>query len=147
LQYAKNKQSGLSLADLHAVCEANYARLLSLFPDYEKTNHREFLLGAAQVTLEVIDRSRYTTIFRLHQRHSGERWLGSLTIEARAYHDAAMLEVGRFQAHRRVLPRYHYPNRQMFQQDEKFQQNRFLAEWLEYCLGNGRSCASHCTGA
>lgn len=146
MQHAKNSQSGLNLADLHAVCEANYARLLSLFPDYEKANRREFLLGNTRVLLEVIDRSRYTTIFRLHQLLSGERWLKSLTIEARAYHDADMLEVGSFQSHRRVQPRYRYPNRHMFQQDEKFQQNRFLADWLEYCLGNGRSCGSHCTG-
>jgi uncharacterized protein YqiB (DUF1249 family) len=27
----------------------------------------------------------------------------------------------------------------MFQQDEKSQQNRFLADWLEHCLHNGRS--------
>ena len=27
----------------------------------------------------------------------------------------------------------------MHQQDEKYQQNRFLAEWLEHCLANGRS--------
>jgi hypothetical protein len=50
-----------------------------------------------------------------------------------------MLEVGMFQSHRQIAPRYQYPNDRMFQQDEKSQQNRFLADWLEHCLQNGRS--------
>jgi uncharacterized protein YqiB (DUF1249 family) len=32
----------------------------------------------------------------------------------------------------------------MFQQDEKFQQNRFLADWLEHCLQNGRASVDLC---
>ena len=57
--------------------------------------------------------------------------------EVRAYHDARMLEVGMFQSHRRVAARYDYPNARMFAQDEKYQQIRFLADWLEHCLQNG----------
>ncbi|KZX58191.1 hypothetical protein A3709_01610 [Halioglobus sp. HI00S01] len=136
---ARSRQFNLNLAELHAVCEANYARLLRLFPDYESTNTREFAVGPATVCLEVVERCRYTTIFRLHQQHAQARWLGSLKVEVRAYHDAGMLEVGSFQSHRRIQGRYAYPNKQMFQQDEKSQQNRFLADWLEHCLGNGHS--------
>jgi len=47
--------------------------------------------------------------------------------------------VGAFQSHRRVEGRYEYPNNRMYQQDEKRQQNHFLADWLEHCLENGRS--------
>lgn len=141
MQNAKNKQPGMNLVELHAICEANYARLLSLFPQYETANRREFAVGDAHVTIEVTDRSRYTTIFRLQQVHGGERWLGSLRMELRAYHDAAMLEVGSFQSHRRVQPRYRYPNPQMHQQDEKTAQNRFLSDWLDHCLAQGRSSA------
>ena len=36
-----------------------------------------------------------------------------------------------------VAARYQYPNRNMYQEDEKSQQNRFLADWLEHCLQNG----------
>ncbi|MFV8818977.1 DUF1249 domain-containing protein [Haliea sp. E17] len=131
----------MDLVELHAVCEANYARLIRLFPNYETTNRREFLVGGAHVTVEVADRSRYTTIFRVQQLHGSDRWLGSLRMEVRAYHDAGMLEVGSFQSHRRVQPRYGYPNPKMHQQDEKAQQNRFLADWLENCLAHGRSAA------
>jgi len=139
LQLAGKKAFKLDLAELHALCEANYARLMRLFPNYENTNAREFAVGDARVTLEVIERCRYTTIFRLCHQQAEARWLGSLRVELRAYHDAHMLEVGAFQSHRRIAPRYDYPNERMHQQDEKSQQNRFLAEWLEHCLQNGRT--------
>ncbi|MEM9256272.1 MAG: DUF1249 domain-containing protein [Pseudomonadota bacterium] len=126
------------LRALHAVCEANYARLLQLFPDYQNSNVRELLVGSARVRLEVAERCRYTTFFHLHQQQGDTRWLGALRIEVRAYHDASMLEVGAFQSHRSIAARYQYPNDKMFQQDEKYQQNRFLADWLENCLQNGR---------
>ncbi len=139
MQHAKKKQFSLDLAGLHAVCEANYARLMRLFPDYEHSNCREFAVGTAHVQLRVLERCRYTTIFHLHQLHAQARWLGNLKVEMRAYHDASMLEVGMFQTHRGIAARYAYPNDNMFQQDEKSQQNRFLADWLEHCLLEGRS--------
>jgi len=129
----------LDLKALHAICDANYVRVLRLFPEYETCNTRELVVGGAFVRLEVIERCRYTTIFRLLQDQAESRWLGRLRIEVRAYHDAGMLEVGMFQSHRRIAARYEYPNDSMFQQDEKYQQNRFLADWLEHCLNNGRS--------
>ncbi|MFT4614416.1 MAG: hypothetical protein ACI9NT_001561 [Bacteroidia bacterium] len=135
----RNKQSvKLDLQELHGVCEANYARLMCLYPDYESCNTRSLLVGSAKVRLDVLERARYTTIFQLNQWHAGSRWLGRLRVELRTYHDASMVEVGMFQSHRRIAGRYSYPNEHMFQQDEKFQQNRFLADWLDHCLQNGR---------
>ncbi len=139
MQRIRKQGFKLSLVDLHAVCEANYARMMRLFPDYESSNQRDLLVGRARVRLEVHERCRYTTIFRLYQSNGGGRWLGQLQVEVRAYHDAGMLEVGAFQSHRRIQARYHYPNTRMYQQDEKSQQNRFLADWLEHCLQNGRT--------
>jgi uncharacterized protein YqiB (DUF1249 family) len=142
VQRANRKSFKLDLAGLHAICEANYARMLRLFPGYENTNSREFMVGEARVRLEVIERCRYTTIFHLYQQQAEARWLGRLRVEVRAYHDAGMLEVGMFQSHQAVAARYQYPNERMYQQDEKSQQNRFLADWLEHCLQNGRSTAA-----
>ena len=139
MQRQKKKPFKLDLTELHAICDANYARLLRLFPDYENCNSRDLLVGSAKVRLTVAERCRYTTIFRIHQQRAESRWLGLLRVEVRAYHDARMLEVGMFQSHRQIAPRYQYPNDRMFQQDEKSQQNRFLADWLEHCLQNGRS--------
>jgi uncharacterized protein len=138
VQRARKRPFKMDLARLHALCEANYARLLQLFPDYELANSREFVVAEARVRLDVLERSRYTTFFRLHQSHGEVRWLRHLMIDVRAYHDAGMLEVGAFQAQQQIQPRYAYPNPDMFQQDEKLQQNQFLSDWLEHCLANGR---------
>lgn len=139
MQRAAKQSYKLNLAALHAVCEANYVRLLRLFPDYETSNCRDFHVGSARIRLEVVERSRYTTIFRLFQHHAEAEWLGMMRVEVRAYHDAGMLEVGSFQSHGRVQARYQYPNDRMYQEDEKSQQNHFLADWLSHCLDNGRS--------
>lgn len=139
---AARRPHTIDLVRLHALCEANYARLLRLFPDYQQCNQRDFEVAAARVRLEVLERNRYTTFFRLLQSQAEARWLGSLDVELRAYHDARMLEVNRFQSRRSVRGRYPYPNAEMFQEDEKLQQNLFLAEWLEHCLANGRTPAT-----
>jgi hypothetical protein len=139
LQNSTRQLFKLDLTELHAICDANYLRLKRLFPDYENCNSRELLVGAAKVRLSVLERCRYTTIFHIHQQSAESRWLGLLNVEVRAYHDARMLEVGAFQSYRQVSARYQYPNDQMFAQDEKSQQNRFLADWLEHCLQNGRA--------
>ena len=75
----------------------------------------------------------------VHQQRAESRWLGVLRAEVRAYHDVRMLEVRAFQSARQVAARYQYPNDRMFAQDEKYQQNRFMADWLEHCLQNGRA--------
>jgi len=118
--------------------------MIRVFPDYEVSNAREFSVGSAWVRIEVTERCRYTTIFRIHQKHADSRWLERLNVEVRAYHDASMLEVGMFQSHRHVAARYQYPNDHMFAQDEKYQQNRFIADWLEHCLHNGRATEPLC---
>ena len=137
MQEIRKKSFKLDLQALHAICEANYARMLRLFPEYENCNIREFQVGTARVRLEVTERCRYTTMFKIQQSQAPSRWLGQLNIEVRAYHDASMLEVGMFQSHRRIAAHYQYPNDKMFQQDEKYQQNCFLADWLEHSLQNG----------
>jgi uncharacterized protein YqiB (DUF1249 family) len=134
----------VDLRALHALCEANYARLLRLFPDYESRNSNQFSLGGAQIHFEVLERSRYTTLFRLQcflssGASSAAGWLPPLRLEARAYHDAAMLEVVGFQSSGRTEGRYTYPNPSMHQQDEKLQQNTFLGDWLSHCLHHGEA--------
>jgi len=145
----------VDLRAFHALCEANYARLLRLFPDYESRNARRFSVQAARVQIDVIERSRYTTLFRLQSfrrtgagagsqdAESGDAaeapWLAPLRLEVRAYHDAGMLEVSGFQSGGRTEGRYSYPNRDMHQEDEKRQQNAFLGDWLTHCLHHGEA--------
>jgi uncharacterized protein YqiB (DUF1249 family) len=49
-----------------------------------------------------------------------------------------MAEVVSWNGHWNTRSRYPYPNRKMYQRDEKFQLNRFLGEWLAQCLSHGR---------
>lgn len=134
----------VDIRSLHALCEANYARLLRLFPDYESRNARRFALSSAQVQIDVIERSRYTTLFHLQSfrptaSEDQPSLLPPLRIDARAYHDAGMLEVVTFQTEGRIAGRYDYPNASMHQEDEKQQQNEFLAEWLTHCMQHGEA--------
>jgi uncharacterized protein YqiB (DUF1249 family) len=61
-----------------------------------------------------------------------------MNLDLRLYHDASMAEIVAFQRHRHLEGRYDYPNPNMYQRDEKIQQNRYLAEILELCLAEGR---------
>jgi uncharacterized protein YqiB (DUF1249 family) len=141
VQLANKKAYKVDLTKLHSTCEANYARFIRLFPEYQISNKKEFKVGFARVLIEVVERCRYTTIFRVLQHGCDSKWIGGLNVEVRLYHDANMAEVGMFQSQRRIEGRYKYPNQRMFQQDEKSQQNGFLADWLEHCLHRGISLA------
>ena len=137
-QLGNPSRYSVDLVDLHSLCEANYLRLLRLFPDYEHANRRVVLAGAARVELEVSERSRYTTMLHLLQYTPGLPQ-GLLRFDLRLYHDAHMAEVVAWQRNRQIPGRYPYPNPEMFQRDEKRQQNHYLAELLAFCLAEGRA--------
>lgn len=64
--------------------------------------------------------------------------LGSSSLEVRLYHDASVAEVIACEGQRHFKARHEYPNKKMYQTDEKAQLNRFLGELLERCLTQGR---------
>ena len=129
----------IDLSDLHAQCEANYHRLMRLFPEYEQQSGCVFAAGEVSVSLEVTARNRYTTDMLLrYQGKASALWAGSC-FDLRLYHDARMAEVVHCSTSRRFEARYRYPNPEMLQRDEKLQQNRFAAELMEFCLHHGRS--------
>ena len=92
--------------------------------------------GHLVLVLEVTERTRYTTLLRVTQR--GQHGIPAMDLDVRLYHDASMAEIVAFQRHRHLQGRYAYPNPNMYQRDEKIQQNRYLAELLELCLAQGR---------
>ena len=91
------------------------------------------------MVLEVTARDRYTTDMRLRYQGVLSDFGANSYFDLRLYHDARMAEVVHCSTSRRFEARYRYPNRDMLQRDEKFQQNRFAAELMEFCLNNGRS--------
>ena len=136
----------IDLSELHAQCEANYHRLMRLFPGYEQQTCCTFEAGDAQIELEVTARDRYTTDFRLRYQGAVSQPVSASALDLRLYHDARMAEVVHCSTSRRFEARYRYPNPEMLQRDEKFQQNRFAAELMEFCLNNGRSTGALVTG-
>ena len=140
-----------------ACCEANYYRLLGLFPDLHSADERRIGLllgGEVEVVLSVLERTTYTTLLSLAQRQvsavgapdtRSERTDKSVTVHwskppvltVRLYHDAQIAEVITNGSNRGVRPKNAYPNQQMFQPDEKRQWNHFLEEWLVLCRQHG----------
>lgn len=129
-----------------AECEANYLRLRKLMPAMGDSDQWQFAVSGGQrhwhTRIRVLERSRFTTTVQIKQASDPDRpagWLRAPQLTVRLYHDARMAEVLAWEQHRRLQPRYDYPNRAMYQQDEKAQLNRFLGEWLGLCLEQGRS--------
>lgn len=130
-----------------AECEANYWRLRKLLPVSELTPGAQWQFAVVsgerqwETRLRVIECSRYTTTVQLSQIGDGAAsdWLRAPQLTVRLYQDAELAEVLAWERHRRLQPRYEYPNQAMYHQDEKAQLNRFLGEWLGLCLAKGHS--------
>lgn len=135
----------VDLAVQQACCEANYARLLKLMPAFTAADHWQYDVQAGeqrwQIRLRVTERARYTTMVEVTQHNGLQQWGSSPTLQVRLYHDASMAEVTAWQGHQRLRPRYDYPNRNMYQRDEKAQFDRFLEDWLSFSLAHGQSCS------
>lgn len=122
-----------------ALHERNFAKLRQVIPCLAHLPHAIRLMAHndERLELEVLEKSPYTTTFTLQlQQHQQHRWLPSLHMKIRAYHDAEVAEVLAFQRFHQVKARYDYPNPQMHQSDEKWQFNDFLSDWLDHCLHN-----------
>ena len=122
-----------------AECEANYLRLIKLLP--AQLDSVRYRLDNQQgqpwfIDIAVKERCKYTTMVSIEQTSKND-WLPLLQFQCRIYHDAKMVEVTSFQRQKAKLASYHYPNVKMLQQDEKYQQHRFLSECLRYCLHQG----------
>jgi uncharacterized protein YqiB (DUF1249 family) len=121
------------------ICESNYRRITLLFPVLHDgtvccldLQLNEQFLG--QIAVEVADDSRYTQTLMLRQMQSAGPWLNDPMLKVRLYHDARMAEVISAKNHHHIAAVNAYPNKRMHLPDEKLQLNRFLAEWLQYCL-------------
>lgn len=125
-----------------AECEANYLRLSKLLSSLTQNEYR-FLTSRGQQQslhlLHVLERSPYTTTLQLSQVPVSVSpvWLKMPRLTVRMYHDAKLAEVLAWEGHKRLRPRYEYPNQAMYHCDEKHQLNQFLGEWLSLCLAEG----------
>ncbi|WP_317933334.1 DUF1249 domain-containing protein [Halioxenophilus sp. WMMB6] len=140
----RKAQYAVDLRTQQAECEANYLRLCKLLPDLSERELWEYSVEgkshktSQRVQLKLLDSARYTTTVEVQQMDASHPYEQERVLRVRLYHDAKMAEVVSWGRHWNTRSRYHYPNEAMHQQDEKFQLNRFLGEWLSHCLARGR---------
>jgi uncharacterized protein YqiB (DUF1249 family) len=124
-----------------AECDANYLRLMKLFPRLREEDASVFGMALGEqhpyrIRLTVLERGPYTTLIELRQQPEAP-WAMQPHLRVRLYHDARSAEVVEFQGARHFRPSYVYPNHLMHLPDEKAQVNRFLSEFLSMCLAHG----------
>lgn len=141
---ARKRRYRLDFRGLIAQCEQNYAWFDALLPALADRDELQLAVpgGSGQrdgrLGIRVQERSRYTTEVQLHPE-SFHSLLPAPRFTVRLYHDVRMAEVTSVWPWRGVRARHDYPNPAMHQEDEKFQWNRFLAEWLRYLHDHGMS--------
>ncbi|WP_246434554.1 DUF1249 domain-containing protein [Teredinibacter haidensis] len=143
--YMQSKKISVNLKAHHAQCELNFHRMLNLMPRWKDgENQWLFRVGANdrfQVRLRITESARYTTTVEVLQHQQG---LEPPRLCVRLYHDANMAEIISWDRHRHWLPKYNYPNPQMYMPDEKLELNRFLGDWLEVCHSQGYASLDNC---
>lgn len=140
---AGKRRYRLNFRELMRLCEENYGRMMPLMRVLGDEDAMSVSVPGprgrdAELTVSVLERARYTTILRLEQSALHDL-LPPARITVRLYHDARLAEVTEALPFRGIAARYAYPNRNMHQQDEKHQWNRFLAEWLRHLREFGGS--------
>ncbi|MEQ8858395.1 MAG: DUF1249 domain-containing protein [Pseudomonadales bacterium] len=136
----QKKKYRIDLPAHMAECDANYLRLMKLFPRLRDEDVSVFgiALGGQsyRVRLEVLERGPYTSLVELQQLPRGP-WNQRPRMLVRLYHDARSAEVVECHGARHFRAVYEYPNQHMHLPDEKAQVNRFLTEFLAMCLRHG----------
>ncbi len=146
-QKLRGKKYVPDIVHLGALFESNYRRIMKLLHLVGEGDELNILLYNGDhyigtVNAKNIDNSKYTDTILLQQTSAAGQWLNNPVLTVRMYHDAAVAEVISSRGHRPLEGRNDYPNKFMHHPDEKVQLNRFLAEWLSFCLKFG-ICDTH----
>ncbi|MEQ6340563.1 MAG: DUF1249 domain-containing protein [Gammaproteobacteria bacterium] len=137
---------------MHMSCyEANFERLTWLIPGLQSMEGLALSEGRdlMDLQLEVVERCRYTlTVALTHYFRSDGALVSDPYMKIRIYLDARVAEVLSYQNHRF---QFLHPSPILSELNlcEKRQINKFLGEWLDYCISQGHSFHSEvrCTRA
>lgn len=128
------------LKEFMALCASNYAKLSRLVNMVELELGEGFALpieNQPKLLISLEQNSKHTATYKLEQ--DSDKISLKRRYLVRMYHDAKVAEVLSGLNQGMLPPVYPYPNSQMKQPDEKIQLNRFLSEWLNFCLEFGQS--------
>lgn len=144
LETNKQRKYVPHLSSLLAVCELNYSRMLRLLPDCDtlSLSYSFKIAEGLRYQVKILDSSRYTSTVELSQQAKGIPTYLRPVMQIRLYHDAQVAEVLSTQHIGSIKPSYAYPNTNMHQPNEKEMTNRFLSEWLGFCLKHAHSASS-----
>ena len=121
-----------------AVCEANFLRLKKILKNFSVNKYLFETINpdssSNPISFKVIHRTKHTLIIEAKQKIKLKK-MESLIIRIQISLDAKLAEVISFQGERAVP--YFMKVLKTQSRDEKIQQNRFLAEWLENIFANG----------
>ena len=140
LTHRQRFHDGPDLAELIALYESNYVRLLQLAPDLESMRGtlRSRVAGALDLYLSVDERFRYTTSLLLTYRFEGAE---EIALEPRArinvYHDVRSAEVVSHYRRRRTQGIEGWRRGHMPEVQRRWGMNRFLNKWLRFCTHQG----------
>ena len=122
-----------NIGRLVELCEENYRQLHRLLPVLRQMQgcHVARCPGYADLHLEILEHSRYTSLIRLTYWFEAEKGhLPEPDVLLRVYHDACQLEV--IELRQSILPTtrlYEAPGLL-----NKWQANWFVAKWLGFCV-------------
>ncbi|WP_251359219.1 DUF1249 domain-containing protein [Kangiella sp. TOML190] len=139
---AQRKKYQPNLKAFMALCASNYAKMCQLLPNKDAQLAEDFsarirIAQQPDLLIKLVQQSRHTQTFQLQQADSVKVLARNFYV--RLYHDAQMAEILSGVSDSMLPPVYPVPNAQMKQADEKLQLNRFLGEWLSFCLENGQA--------
>ena len=134
-----------ALKRLQEVQEEIYRQLHLLIPDQIAFSDSliSSVAGSPDLRLEVLERHRYTTFFRLtYEFREGEERSYAPDAHIRFYHDAHIAEATSFNLGQGCIRTAHpsYPPKQILQL--AWRRNRALDRWLDYILKQGHSVAT-----
>lgn len=128
------------LKEFMALCASNYAKFSRLLNLAELEVGQGFSLPIEKqpnLLIYMKQKSQHTATYELSQE--SEQISLKRNYLVRMYHDAKMAEVLSGLNQGMLPPVYQFPNTEMKQPDEKIQLNRFLSEWLNFCLEFGQA--------
>jgi uncharacterized protein YqiB (DUF1249 family) len=144
-QHMQSRRYSIDLRARMAVCDANYIRILKLFPDQEPLARRVFALPFGNgmhhtlVQLKITEKFRYTSTLALTMSNDALAgiWFTPPCMLVRLYHDACTAEVVSYQETPVSSIETLAAMNRAFSINEKEEVNLFLAEWLSLCLDEG----------
>ncbi len=127
----------LKTKDHLTTCSANYSRLRKILCDFKNDSYTFEILNNDQKSLAeftVISRTPHTLSIEAKFKNNDLNLINFL-LRINIYIDAKLAEVISYQQEKPVP--FFSPPQFSQSQDEKYQQNRILSEWLENIFTNG----------